>query len=114
MRRPNADDTKLELFIVRSMYLDNGKAPVGKSWNVDSKEGSLQDDVGKLSHLALVTSADGAIRHCHIFENSEICLRWPSRYNWTHRRVDKSWDVDSKEGLLQDASANNSDCIETR
>jgi hypothetical protein len=74
MRRPNADDTKLELFIVRSMYLDNGKAPVSKSWNVESKEGSLQDDVGKLSHLELVTSADGAIHHCHIFENCETTI----------------------------------------
>jgi hypothetical protein len=102
-RWPNANDTKLELFIIPSLCIStNGKAPVGKSWYVDSKEGSLQDDVAKLSHLALVTSADGAIRHCHIFENSEICLRWLSRYNWTHRRVGKSWNVDSKEGLLQD------------
>jgi hypothetical protein len=105
-RWPNANDTKLELFIIPSLCIStNGKAPVGKSWYVDSKEGSLQDDVAKLSHLALVTSADGAIRHCHIFENSEICLRWLSRYNWTHRRVGKSWDVDSKRGSIQGDSA---------
>ena len=53
------------------LYLDNGKALLGESWDLNSKEGSLHDDVDKLSHLTLVMSADGAIRHCRIFENSE-------------------------------------------
>ena len=53
------------------LYLNNGKALQGESWDVNSKEVTLHDDVAKLSHLTLVMSANGAIRHCRIFENSE-------------------------------------------
>jgi hypothetical protein len=70
------------------LYLDNGKALQGKSWDVTSKEGSLHDDIAKLSHLTLVMSADGAIRHCRIFENSETFafIRCATTYDWTHSR----------------------------
>jgi hypothetical protein len=75
---------------IAQLYLDNGKLLRGESWDISSKEGLLHDDVAKPSHSTLVIAADGAIRHCQIFENfrkfRNICIRWMCDYYWTHRR----------------------------
>jgi hypothetical protein len=86
------------------LYLDNGKALRGESWDVNSKERSLHEDVVKLSHLTLVMSANGAIRHCRIFENSEnlpslgVRLRLDSQEVPSHQ----TWSLGPRKSLLFD------------